>query len=84
MAYFVGPNFEIESFKNSSLYRYHIANYLPNLNNIIITIINVEIRQKIIAMHHLCQCYDLLIKNGYDNLIYEMISTSNQYDIFAI
>ena len=36
-------------------------------------------------INYLCQCYDVLIKNNFDDdLIHDMINTSNSYDNFAI
>ena len=35
-------------------------------------------------VHYLCQCYDMLLKNGTNDLIFDMLNTSNPYDKFAI
>ena len=98
--YYVYPGFEVGSFEDSGLYQYyHNTNHLTVLDDVMQTILkktlayaNYKITcsyndgrgKTILNIHHLCECYDVLIKNGTDNLICDMLNTSNRYDQFAI
>ena len=91
MSYHVAPSFEINSFTDSSLYQYYNnTNCLTILGDVIGKIVedhkmdSVNHRRKQDKIAHLCQCYDVLLKNGFDSVVYDMINTSNQYDQFAI
>ena len=93
--YYVSPDFEISSFQDSSLYQYYNSvNYLTILDDVIETILQNKIKvansfgdkeiESAVKVQRLCQCYDILIKNNFDDLICDMLNTFNKYDQFAI
>lgn len=99
MAYYVYPHTEIGMFTDSSLDQYYISNCLTILDDVVQPLINNKIKVRIAnacngkiyesalkmyQMHHLCLCYDILVKNGLDNLICDMLNTVNKYDMLAI